>query len=117
MHAADRTGREGDLRLDTSMDGPEGPALARNASKCCTIHRVYLVVMRSALEAHLHVYFHRTLQKILSFVRANTGGKLMRRILRHAEDALLLKQCQDGLTHALNVFSVRTSLFTAHPLI
>ncbi|KAJ7282816.1 hypothetical protein C8J57DRAFT_1499782 [Mycena rebaudengoi] len=54
--------------------------------------------------------FTETLQKILSFVRANTGGKLMRRILRHAEDVLLLKQCQDGLTHALNVFSVQADI-------
>ncbi|KAJ6487395.1 hypothetical protein C8R47DRAFT_512430 [Mycena vitilis] len=57
--------------------------------------------------------FEETLQKILVFVRNQVKGGLMRRMLRSMEDADLIKECNQDLKHALDVFGVQASIIAA----
>ncbi|KAJ6549900.1 hypothetical protein B0H19DRAFT_1073806 [Mycena capillaripes] len=48
--------------------------------------------------------FSETLEKILVFVRKQVKGDLIRWMFRSMEDADLIKECNEGLKHALDVF-------------
>ncbi|KAJ7061085.1 hypothetical protein C8F01DRAFT_1369349 [Mycena amicta] len=55
----------------------------------------------------------QTLQKILKFVRSQVKGSFVRRMLRSMEDADLITECNSGLKHALDVFSVQSGIIAA----
>ncbi|KAK7039695.1 hypothetical protein R3P38DRAFT_2901466 [Favolaschia claudopus] len=57
--------------------------------------------------------FTETLEKILTFVRSQVKGGIIRRMFRSMEDADLIKQCNDGLKHALDVFGVQSAITAA----
>ncbi|KAJ7147805.1 hypothetical protein C8R43DRAFT_1195033 [Mycena crocata] len=57
--------------------------------------------------------FFDTLQKVHAFVRSQVDVGLFRRVLRHAETAALLQDCNAGLQHAIDVFGIQTTLGTA----
>ncbi|KAJ7626172.1 hypothetical protein FB45DRAFT_75915 [Roridomyces roridus] len=57
--------------------------------------------------------FTDTLEKMLTFVRSQVRGGVVRRMLRSMEDADLIKDCNDGLKHALDVFGVQASIVAA----
>ncbi|KAF7308911.1 hypothetical protein MKEN_01091600 [Mycena kentingensis (nom. inval.)] len=58
-------------------------------------------------------HFLETLEKILQFVRSQVKGSFMRRMLRSMEDADLIVECNSGLKHALDVFSVQSGIIAA----
>ncbi|KAJ7614971.1 hypothetical protein FB45DRAFT_1064584 [Roridomyces roridus] len=57
--------------------------------------------------------FTDTLEKMLTFVRSQVRGGVVRRMLRSMEDTDLIKDCNDGLKHALDVFGVQASIVAA----
>ncbi|KAJ7919632.1 hypothetical protein B0H13DRAFT_1988455 [Mycena leptocephala] len=57
--------------------------------------------------------FFDTLQKVHAFVRSQVDIGLFRRVLRHAETAALLEDCNAGLQHASDVFRIHTALGTS----
>ncbi|KAJ7713382.1 hypothetical protein B0H16DRAFT_1810487 [Mycena metata] len=57
--------------------------------------------------------FSETLEKILSFVRSQVKGGLLRRVFRSMEDADLITECNAGLKHALDVFGVQSGIIAA----
>ncbi|KAF8148118.1 hypothetical protein K438DRAFT_1779717 [Mycena galopus ATCC 62051] len=57
--------------------------------------------------------FSETLEKILVFVRNQVKGGLIRRMFRSMEDADLIKECNAGLKHALDVFGVQSGIIAA----
>ncbi|KAJ7079301.1 hypothetical protein B0H15DRAFT_914174 [Mycena belliarum] len=56
--------------------------------------------------------FFDTLQKVHAFIRSQVDLGLLRRVLRSAETAALLENCNAGLQEALNVFGIQTGLVT-----
>ncbi|KAJ7471433.1 hypothetical protein B0H11DRAFT_2039968 [Mycena galericulata] len=52
-------------------------------------------------------HFARTLQKILSFVEDMVKMGTLKRFFRQGENAQQLKECKEGLQHALHVFAVQ----------
>ncbi|KAJ7599396.1 hypothetical protein C8J56DRAFT_916581 [Mycena floridula] len=54
-----------------------------------------------------------TLQKVLTFMRNQLGGNIVKRITRHLENASLLDECMSSLQHALTLFRVQTDILTA----
>ncbi|KAJ7819362.1 hypothetical protein B0H14DRAFT_2600689 [Mycena olivaceomarginata] len=54
-----------------------------------------------------------TLENILAFVRNQVKGGLLRRMFRSMEDADLIKECNAGLKHALDVFGVQSGSIAA----
>ncbi|KAJ7745178.1 hypothetical protein B0H14DRAFT_3897545 [Mycena olivaceomarginata] len=59
------------------------------------------------------IQFAETLEKILVFVRNQVKGGFLRRIFRSMEDADLIKECNTGLKHALDVFEVQSGIMAA----
>ncbi|KAJ7311763.1 hypothetical protein DFH08DRAFT_450261 [Mycena albidolilacea] len=57
--------------------------------------------------------FSETLEKILVFVRNQVKGGLFRRMFRSMEDSDLIKECNTGLKHALDVFGVQSGIIAA----
>ncbi|TFK37306.1 hypothetical protein BDQ12DRAFT_713653 [Crucibulum laeve] len=57
--------------------------------------------------------FTGTIQKILSYVRIQAEGSVMKRLLHHMEIASLLSECNKGLNHAMIVFEVQSHVNTA----
>ncbi|KAF7344650.1 hypothetical protein MVEN_01625200 [Mycena venus] len=57
--------------------------------------------------------FSETLEKILAFVRNQVKGGLLRRMFRSMEDADLIRECNAGLKHALDVFGVQSGIIAA----
>nr|GAT48498.1 predicted protein [Mycena chlorophos] len=57
-----------------------------------------------------------TLHKLHSFLRSQVSGSLLRRMLRSMEDADLITECNEGLKHALDVFSVQSGIIHAKTL-
>lgn len=51
----------------------------------------------------------RTLQKILTFMRSQVKGGLVKRIHQSTENMALINECNAGLNHALGVCGVRRS--------
>ncbi|KAJ7061588.1 P-loop containing nucleoside triphosphate hydrolase protein, partial [Mycena amicta] len=54
--------------------------------------------------------FAATLQKIHSFVELQQNTSLIKRFFRQGENTALLEACRSGLSHAVDVFGVQTSL-------
>ncbi|KAJ6480454.1 hypothetical protein C8R45DRAFT_1101025 [Mycena sanguinolenta] len=61
-------------------------------------------------------HFSETLEKILVFVRNQVKGGLFRRMFRSMEDADLIKECNAGLKHALDVFGVQSGIIAAQTM-
>ncbi|KAJ6475007.1 hypothetical protein DFH09DRAFT_1472168 [Mycena vulgaris] len=57
--------------------------------------------------------FLDTLQKVYSFVRSQVDLGLFQRVLRHAETAALLEDCNAGLRQASDVFRIQAGLETS----
>ncbi|KAJ7831781.1 hypothetical protein B0H14DRAFT_3713155 [Mycena olivaceomarginata] len=57
----------------------------------------------------IHKHFEDSAQ-IYTFVKAQQDGNKIKQLLRQSEMNALLKGCQDGLNHALEVFQVNTSV-------
>ncbi|KAJ7589627.1 P-loop containing nucleoside triphosphate hydrolase protein [Mycena floridula] len=54
-----------------------------------------------------------TLQKVVSFLRNQTGGNLIKRVLNYQQNATLMEDCISSLQHALALFKVQTGVMTA----
>ncbi|KAJ7631920.1 kinase-like domain-containing protein [Mycena polygramma] len=59
------------------------------------------------------VQYSETLDKILIFVRNQVKPGLIRIIFRSMDDADLIKECVEGLKHALDVFGVQSGIIAA----
>ncbi|KAF7344081.1 hypothetical protein MVEN_01697700 [Mycena venus] len=57
--------------------------------------------------------FSETLEKILTFARNQLTGGLLRWMFRSMEDADLIKECNAGLKHALDVLGVQSGIIAA----
>ncbi|KAJ7465998.1 hypothetical protein FB451DRAFT_1486215 [Mycena latifolia] len=57
--------------------------------------------------------FLSTLQKVHSFIRSQADLGLLRRVLRHAETAALLEDCNTGLKLAIDVLGIQTGIATS----
>ncbi|KAJ6562464.1 hypothetical protein B0H19DRAFT_1144625 [Mycena capillaripes] len=60
--------------------------------------------------------FSETLQKVLVFVRNQVGKSLIKRVVRHLEDASLLSECQLALDHAVQLFKLQCEVTAAASL-
>ncbi|KAJ7866451.1 hypothetical protein B0H14DRAFT_3593982 [Mycena olivaceomarginata] len=60
--------------------------------------------------------FSETLQKVLMFVRNQVGKSLVKRVIRHLEDASALSECQSALGHAVQLFKLQCEIATAAAL-
>ncbi|KAJ7187361.1 hypothetical protein C8R46DRAFT_936492 [Mycena filopes] len=58
--------------------------------------------------------FTETLQKIYTFIDAQKGGSIFKKLIRHKDLSILLKTCQAELRYAVEAFKVETAvnLFT-----
>ncbi|KAJ7100519.1 hypothetical protein C8R44DRAFT_810033 [Mycena epipterygia] len=56
--------------------------------------------------------FFETLQRILTYLRNHLGSNLVKRVIRRIEDSALISECNAGLQHAQNIFSIQTVLIT-----
>ncbi|KAJ7866448.1 hypothetical protein B0H14DRAFT_3862028, partial [Mycena olivaceomarginata] len=61
--------------------------------------------------------FSETLQKVLVFVRNQVGKSLVKRVVRHWEDASALSECQFALDHAVQMFKLQCEMETAASLV
>ncbi|KAJ7577514.1 hypothetical protein C8J56DRAFT_1061173 [Mycena floridula] len=53
-----------------------------------------------------------TLHKVVSFIRENTRGNLVKRILHHQQVTSLMDECMSSLQHALALFKVQSDIMT-----
>ncbi|KAJ7145726.1 hypothetical protein C8R44DRAFT_845140 [Mycena epipterygia] len=56
--------------------------------------------------------FSETLKKVLSYVRRQVEGDLIRRVVRYLKDPSLLSECQAALDHAIRLFKLESSVIT-----
>ncbi|KAJ7493135.1 hypothetical protein B0H11DRAFT_2007348 [Mycena galericulata] len=85
------------------------------------IHEIILAIINLCGDAkvlsptilrHLSQFFE-TLQKVHSFIRSQVDLGLFRRVLKHAETAALLQDCNIGLQQAIDVLRIQTVLGTS----
>ncbi|KAJ7249394.1 hypothetical protein C8J57DRAFT_1139413, partial [Mycena rebaudengoi] len=90
----------------------------RMAEQVCTIITAVASICNSAnFELSPSVLrniatFYDTLIKVLSFVRRQVRGSLIRRVVRHLEDSALLLECQGALEHSLGLFQLQCEVTT-----
>ncbi|KAJ7138246.1 hypothetical protein C8R44DRAFT_341998 [Mycena epipterygia] len=97
-------------------------AVKANKSQCFSmlerIHEIMSVIINvcgegralpPAILRNLSQFFD-TLQKVHSFIRSQVDVGLFRRVLRHAETAALLEDCNAGLQQAIDVFGIQTAV-------
>ncbi|KAF7314916.1 NB-ARC domain-containing protein [Mycena indigotica] len=92
------------IRSETEGGHPIPPGMLYNMGSFAE-HVLICVVYTK----HSHL-FRSTLQKIHSFVEAQQNTSLIKGFFRQGENSALLEACRSGLSHALDVFGVQTSL-------
>ncbi|KAJ7740444.1 hypothetical protein DFH07DRAFT_926556 [Mycena maculata] len=72
-------------------------------------------LLSPAILRHLSQFFD-TLQKVHSYMRSQVDLGLFRRVLKHAETAALLQDCNAGLQDAIDALGIQTALETSEAI-